>query len=89
MVWFFYTGREALITSILQNEVTIILGETGSGKTTQIPQYLLPHLSTLVPPSSSSSGTFYAPFTALCNCNCVFRDLTPSLPLSIQVIAIK
>ncbi|KAI0259789.1 P-loop containing nucleoside triphosphate hydrolase protein [Gloeopeniophorella convolvens] len=34
-------GREALVRSIAANDVTIILGETGSGKTTQLPQYLL------------------------------------------------
>ncbi|THH06079.1 hypothetical protein EW146_g9723 [Bondarzewia mesenterica] len=34
-------GREAIVRAIEANDVTIILGETGSGKTTQIPQYLL------------------------------------------------
>ncbi|KAI9456148.1 ATP-dependent RNA helicase Prh1 [Russula earlei] len=34
-------GRESLMRSISLNDVTIILGETGSGKTTQLPQYLL------------------------------------------------
>lgn len=34
-------GREALIEVIRQNDVTVLLGETGSGKTTQVPQYLL------------------------------------------------
>ncbi|KAF9479926.1 P-loop containing nucleoside triphosphate hydrolase protein [Pholiota conissans] len=34
-------GRDALIEEIRQNEVTILLGETGSGKTTQVPQYIL------------------------------------------------
>ncbi|KAF8501122.1 P-loop containing nucleoside triphosphate hydrolase protein [Russula emetica] len=34
-------GRESLVRSIALNDVTIILGETGSGKTTQLPQYLL------------------------------------------------
>ncbi|KAF8335534.1 P-loop containing nucleoside triphosphate hydrolase protein [Amanita rubescens] len=34
-------GREALIEEIRKNEVTILIGETGSGKTTQVPQYLL------------------------------------------------
>ncbi|KAH9480187.1 putative ATP-dependent RNA helicase prh1 [Psilocybe cubensis] len=34
-------GREALIEEIRKNDVTILLGETGSGKTTQVPQYIL------------------------------------------------
>ncbi|KAF8636185.1 hypothetical protein AX17_003673 [Amanita inopinata Kibby_2008] len=34
-------GREAIIEEIRKNEVTILIGETGSGKTTQVPQYLL------------------------------------------------
>ncbi|KAI0304540.1 P-loop containing nucleoside triphosphate hydrolase protein [Multifurca ochricompacta] len=34
-------GRESLMRSIALHDVTIILGETGSGKTTQVPQYLL------------------------------------------------
>jgi HrpA-like RNA helicase len=36
-----YSGRSKIIEYIRKNEVTIIVGETGSGKTTQIPQYLL------------------------------------------------
>ncbi|KZT19970.1 P-loop containing nucleoside triphosphate hydrolase protein [Neolentinus lepideus HHB14362 ss-1] len=34
-------GREALIEQIANHHVTVLLGETGSGKTTQVPQYLL------------------------------------------------
>ncbi|RDB16014.1 putative ATP-dependent RNA helicase prh1 [Hypsizygus marmoreus] len=34
-------GREALIQEIRNNDVTVLLGETGSGKTTQVPQYIL------------------------------------------------
>ncbi|KAF7325769.1 hypothetical protein MKEN_00427400 [Mycena kentingensis (nom. inval.)] len=34
-------GKEALIREISANEVTVLIGETGSGKTTQVPQYLL------------------------------------------------
>ncbi|KAJ7695774.1 P-loop containing nucleoside triphosphate hydrolase protein [Mycena rosella] len=34
-------GRDALVQEIRANEVTVLLGETGSGKTTQVPQYLL------------------------------------------------
>ncbi|KAF9236191.1 P-loop containing nucleoside triphosphate hydrolase protein [Melanogaster broomeanus] len=35
------TGRDALIRELRENDVTILLGETGSGKTTQVPQYIL------------------------------------------------
>ncbi|KAF9523914.1 ATP-dependent RNA helicase Prh1 [Crepidotus variabilis] len=34
-------GKDALIEEIRKNDVTVLLGETGSGKTTQIPQYIL------------------------------------------------
>ncbi|KAI0051080.1 P-loop containing nucleoside triphosphate hydrolase protein [Auriscalpium vulgare] len=34
-------GRDAIVRAVAANDVTIVLGETGSGKTTQIPQYLL------------------------------------------------
>ncbi|EPQ54668.1 P-loop containing nucleoside triphosphate hydrolase protein [Gloeophyllum trabeum ATCC 11539] len=34
-------GREALIEEIRRHDVAVLLGETGSGKTTQVPQYLL------------------------------------------------
>ncbi|KAJ7163228.1 ATP-dependent RNA helicase Prh1 [Mycena filopes] len=36
-----WRGKDALIQEIRANEVTVLLGETGSGKTTQVPQYLL------------------------------------------------
>ncbi|KAF9005452.1 P-loop containing nucleoside triphosphate hydrolase protein [Cyathus striatus] len=36
-------GRDALMDEIRANDVTVLLGETGSGKTTQVPQYLLEH----------------------------------------------
>lgn len=35
-----YTFRDQLLEAIAQYQVLIIVGETGSGKTTQIPQYL-------------------------------------------------
>ncbi|KAK7028817.1 Salivary acidic proline-rich phosphoprotein 1/2 [Paramarasmius palmivorus] len=34
-------GKQALINEFKENDVTVLLGETGSGKTTQVPQYLL------------------------------------------------
>lgn len=35
-----YKSRNPLLSMIRENQVSIIIGETGSGKTTQIPQYL-------------------------------------------------
>ncbi|OVA14228.1 Helicase [Macleaya cordata] len=36
-----YKERDALLTMISQNQVVVISGETGCGKTTQVPQYIL------------------------------------------------
>ncbi|KAI3936817.1 hypothetical protein MKW98_021679 [Papaver atlanticum] len=36
-----YKERDALLTTISQNQVVVVSGETGCGKTTQIPQYIL------------------------------------------------
>ncbi|KAH9912698.1 P-loop containing nucleoside triphosphate hydrolase protein [Epithele typhae] len=36
-----FAGKDAIIEVIRKNDVTILIGETGSGKTTQIPQYVL------------------------------------------------
>ena len=33
-----YTARQRLIDEVRQNDCLVIVGETGSGKTTQIPQ---------------------------------------------------
>jgi len=38
-----YQYREQLLQAIEEHQVIIIVGETGSGKTTQIPQYLHEH----------------------------------------------
>lgn len=35
-----YTYRDELLAAIRDHQVLIIVAETGSGKTTQIPQYL-------------------------------------------------
>uniref|UniRef100_A0A3B0MGN5 RNA helicase n=1 Tax=Theileria annulata TaxID=5874 RepID=A0A3B0MGN5_THEAN len=35
-----YKLREEIINEIINNQILIVIGETGSGKTTQIPQYL-------------------------------------------------
>ncbi|TIA87543.1 hypothetical protein E3P99_03107 [Wallemia hederae] len=36
-----WSGRDALIQTIQANNIVVVLGETGSGKTTQLPQFLL------------------------------------------------
>lgn len=36
-----YKEREALLNAISQNQVVVVSGETGCGKTTQLPQYIL------------------------------------------------
>jgi len=35
-----YEGRQALVQAVRDNKCLVIVGETGSGKTTQLPQYL-------------------------------------------------
>ena len=46
--------REDLLAAIHEHQILVIEGETGSGKTTQIPQYLLEDVST------ESNGTVYS-----------------------------
>ncbi|KAM7471108.1 hypothetical protein LguiA_009291 [Lonicera macranthoides] len=36
-----YKERDSLLNNILQNQVVVVSGETGCGKTTQLPQYIL------------------------------------------------
>ncbi|KAI8584118.1 hypothetical protein K450DRAFT_218231 [Umbelopsis ramanniana AG] len=36
-----FTARDQIIKGVQENETVVIVGETGSGKTTQIPQFLL------------------------------------------------
>ncbi|GAA5982727.1 hypothetical protein JCM11641_007769 [Rhodosporidiobolus odoratus] len=36
-----FAGKDAILKGIEENDTVIVLGETGSGKTTQIPQFLL------------------------------------------------
>ncbi|KZT52792.1 P-loop containing nucleoside triphosphate hydrolase protein [Calocera cornea HHB12733] len=35
-----WTGKEALVNAVKNNNTVVLLGETGSGKTTQLPQFL-------------------------------------------------
>ncbi|KDN47150.1 P-loop containing nucleoside triphosphate hydrolase protein [Tilletiaria anomala UBC 951] len=35
-----WAGRDAIVKAVRENDTVILLGETGSGKTTQIPQFL-------------------------------------------------
>ena len=35
--------KDDIMQTILHNQVTIVTGETGSGKTTQVPQFILDH----------------------------------------------
>lgn len=37
-----YSAKDDIIKRISKNRVTVLIGETGSGKSTQIPQFLLP-----------------------------------------------
>ncbi|WVQ70498.1 hypothetical protein IAR50_000017 [Cryptococcus sp. DSM 104548] len=39
----FYQGRKMILEEIMDNDTTIILGETGCGKSTQLPQLLRSH----------------------------------------------
>ena len=36
-----HTRREEIIRAIQENQIVVIAGETGSGKTTQIPKFLI------------------------------------------------
>lgn len=38
-----WAQKSEILQSISQNQVTLITGDTGSGKTTQVPQYILEH----------------------------------------------
>lgn len=37
-----YQHKDKILDYVLRNQVTVIIGETGSGKSTQIPQFLMP-----------------------------------------------
>ena len=36
-----YNHRDGLVDAIRDNEILVIIGETGSGKTTQLPRYII------------------------------------------------
>merc|ERR1712093_542422 len=36
-----YEHKEAVIKTVRENQITVLVGETGSGKTTQIPQFMV------------------------------------------------
>ena len=38
-----WANRADIIQAVAQNQVTLITGDTGSGKTTQVPQFILEH----------------------------------------------
>lgn len=38
-----YAHRSAILSSLQQHQVTLVCGETGCGKTTQVPQFILEH----------------------------------------------
>ena len=54
-----YASKEELVSHIAQNETVVILGETGSGKTTQIPQFVYERMVTTTNKNNykSSSAT--------------------------------
>ena len=57
--------REELLAAIANHQVLIIEGETGSGKTTQIPQYLFEEVR-----QPLTSAVLAAPFHGvLCHCS--------------------
>lgn len=52
------TYKSQILELVDKNKVIIICGETGSGKTTQVPQYLLEHLEKLKESSEEVSSTW-------------------------------
>ncbi|WVN89551.1 uncharacterized protein L203_104776 [Cryptococcus depauperatus CBS 7841] len=68
----FYQGRRMILQEIMANETTIILGETGCGKSTQLPQLLrthplsLNHYSPSVNSHQSSDHTRFARGPSIC-----------------------
>ncbi|OXM81762.1 ATP-dependent RNA helicase prh1 [Cryptococcus neoformans Bt63] len=61
----FYQGRRMILEEIMANDTTIILGETGCGKSTQLPQLLRTHPVSVNYFSPSSSNRFRGPSIAI------------------------
>lgn len=40
--------REQIVSAIMKNSVVIICGDTGSGKTTQVPKYMYQHFQKII-----------------------------------------
>jgi HrpA-like RNA helicase len=40
--------KQQIVDAVMENLVVIICGDTGSGKTTQVPQYLYPHFRRII-----------------------------------------
>ncbi|RXK41757.1 ATP-dependent RNA helicase prh1 [Tremella mesenterica] len=58
----FYRGREAILKEIIDHDTTIILGETGCGKSTQLPQLLRTHQISLDHYHPIENGEFVSRF---------------------------
>jgi HrpA-like RNA helicase len=59
----FYGFRSEILDSLATNDVIVVIGETGSGKTTQVVQYLLES-------SSWSKKDCLHTAKKVCNCKC-------------------
>lgn len=57
--------REELLAAIASHQVLIIEGETGSGKTTQIPQYLFEEVWQPQPPLALTSTVLSGPLRGI------------------------
>jgi hypothetical protein len=75
--------RADLINSVKTFPTTIIVGETGSGKSTQLAQYLADEFHSKGQPFSLSLFIFPSIFLSLFVCVCVFVSLSLSLSLSL------
>ncbi|WVF68149.1 hypothetical protein IAT40_002912 [Kwoniella sp. CBS 6097] len=62
----FYQGRRMILEEIMKHDTTILLGETGCGKSTQLPQLLRTHdLSTSHYPNSQNRSAAAGPSIAI------------------------
>lgn len=81
--------REELLAAIANHQVLIIEGETGSGKTTQIPQYLFEEVQSSHP--SACQGTWHqCPHSCQNSFYISFLVVTyPSFPLNWEILENK